>query len=310
MRLFNSGKARLAVTAGLSTVFAFGLAVSTAQAEYAGFPDVNQNDWYASVVDWSNEHHAVNGFPDGTWGPNETVDRAQAITIVYNLNGSPSVEGQTEDFSDVNSGSNGDWFAPAVIWGKAQGVAHGYDGTTLFGPYDKLTRQQAATLLMNYVKGAAPSDDVLGQFPDGSDYDGWAKAGLSWAVKAGVISGVDSRDANGNPVKLLDAKGLCSRAQFVAMLQRVYQLQNPSTPDTPSTPTTPSTPSKPESPSTPNTPSTPSKPSTPETPDTPSTPSTPDTPSTPSKPTTPDKPTTSNPGHGDNEGGFGPIVKP
>lgn len=194
-----------------------------ASAQYAGFPDVNEGDWYASVVDWSNEHKVVNGFPDGTWAPNDAVNRAQAITILYNLNGNEDVSGKSEPFSDVN---DGDWFYDAVVWGKAKGVANGYSGTDLFGPYDGVTREQAAILLMNYAKGSAPADDVLSQFPDGADVHSWGKVGMSWAIKSGVISGVDT--ANG---KLLEAERVCTRAEFVAMLQRVYQNMNPTTPD-------------------------------------------------------------------------------
>lgn len=48
------------------------------------FPDVKASDWYGPYVRWAAENKVVNGYGDGRFGPDDTITREQAATIITN----------------------------------------------------------------------------------------------------------------------------------------------------------------------------------------------------------------------------------
>ena len=53
-------------------------------AEYQGrtsFSDVSATAWYAPYVAWANENGIVNGYSDGSFGPNNRVTRGEMAKI-------------------------------------------------------------------------------------------------------------------------------------------------------------------------------------------------------------------------------------
>ena len=101
----------------------------------------------------------VNGYEDGTFRPNNTVTRAQYITMLYNMCDKPDVSGLTLDFKDKNSISGS--YLNAVKWGVALGIIKGYDDNT-FRPDQGITRAQMAAFiyrLMVRIAGEEAPDD-------------------------------------------------------------------------------------------------------------------------------------------------------
>ncbi len=49
------------------------------------FPDVGQWDWFSMYVCYAKEHGIVDGYPDGTFGPGNTVNYAEALKILGEL---------------------------------------------------------------------------------------------------------------------------------------------------------------------------------------------------------------------------------
>lgn len=69
----------LAVALLLSTVPA-SAAVGTAKS----FRDVKSDDWFKPYVDKLSSWGIINGYQDGTFGPNNTLTRAEFITMIFN----------------------------------------------------------------------------------------------------------------------------------------------------------------------------------------------------------------------------------
>ena len=46
------------------------------------FPDIGQWDWFSKYVCYAKEHGIVGGYPDGTFGPGNTVNYAEALKIL------------------------------------------------------------------------------------------------------------------------------------------------------------------------------------------------------------------------------------
>ena len=108
----------------------------------ANFTDVASGAWYAEAVGYCTEHGLMTGVSDTAFAPEDTMTRAMLVTILYRQAGSPAVS-HTVSFTDVAAEA---WYAQAVAWADANGVAGGY-GDGRFGPEEPVTREQMAAIL-------------------------------------------------------------------------------------------------------------------------------------------------------------------
>ncbi len=110
------------------------------------FTDVQGNEWYAQAVRALARQGIVEGRQDGSFGPNESVTRAQMAVFLARALGLPESPGQP--FFDVN---NPDWFAGAVGALYQKRLIQG-TSPIVFSPDRPINRQQAATLVMRCLK--------------------------------------------------------------------------------------------------------------------------------------------------------------
>jgi len=145
------------------------------------FPDVNISDWFYSAVMYAYDNEIMEGFPDGTFGPNETLTRAQVVTILYRLEGAPSVADLENPFSDVAAGQ---WWYDQIVWAADAGVSDGFpDGT--FRGNDPVTKEQLAAFIARAQVAAdkIPEPVVDAAFSVWPDLDSIS----SWAVEAVTV---------------------------------------------------------------------------------------------------------------------------
>lgn len=96
------------------------------------FSDVNPDTWYAPYICTAKRRGIVDGYPDGTYKPEQTVNFAEAIKIILRAYGREITEPQ-----------RGDWFAPYVLELDEDGILPSHS----FIPWSELTRVRAADLL-------------------------------------------------------------------------------------------------------------------------------------------------------------------
>lgn len=101
------------------------------------FADV-RDEWFAPAVCAAKRLGWISGYADGTFRPDQLVNRAEAMKIVTEAFGAPTPR-LTSMPPDVPGGS---WFHPYVAKGILIGIA---DTDTPFRPGDNLTRAEAAT---------------------------------------------------------------------------------------------------------------------------------------------------------------------
>lgn len=105
----------------------------------------------------------INGYGDGTFKPNNTLNRAELLKILVEGSGeTPSVDQYHDCFSDVTT----DWYAPYVCYAKEQGWVSGYpDGS--FKPGDAVNKVEALKMLLNSqgVTINTPSDAPFSDVP-------------------------------------------------------------------------------------------------------------------------------------------------
>ena len=172
------------------------------------FVDVTEDKWYYDAVAYVYQQGIMVGMSETTFEPNTTVNRAQVVQMLYNLEGQPQVSGDS-GFSDIRDDQ---WYAKAVAWASANDVVAGYEDGT-FRPTRAVTREEFAQILYNYAKckgyGLSASAD-LGKCPDSGQVSSWAETALGWANGNGLINGHDDGR--------LDPKGSTIRAQAASIL--------------------------------------------------------------------------------------------
>ena len=151
------------------------------------FTDLDPAAWYHDGIEFVLEKGVMQGYGDGTFGPEDSITRAMMAQILWNLEGNPEV-GFPLDYTDV---TDANWFAPAVRWATGAGILQGY-GNGKFGPKDTLTREQLITIVYRYAKlkagAAAPDGDIPG-YADASEVSSWAAEAFRWAVQEQLLAG-------------------------------------------------------------------------------------------------------------------------
>ena len=183
------------------------VAASFKAAGYA-FTDVPSGSYYADAVAWAVENGITGGISADTFAPNAACPRAQAVTFLWRVAGSPEPQSAETAFTDVKPGS---YYEKAVAWAVENGITKGTSDTA-FSPDAPCSRGQIVTFLWRSQK--SPAAGTANPFTDVKPGDYYADAVL-WAVAKGVTHG--TTDTTFSP-----GSG-CTRAQIVTFLWRCMQ---------------------------------------------------------------------------------------
>lgn len=169
------------------------------------FYDLDNTAWYHTYVDFALENGLMNGVGNGKFDPNGSLTRAMLVTILYRVEGEPSVAGMSNPFRDVPAGQ---WYTKAVIWAASRGIVNGISATR-FAPDENITREQIATILHRY-SGSPTVSGNLNTFRDSAQISAYAKKAMQWAVGLGIINGSDGALEPGkNATRIQIAAILC-----------------------------------------------------------------------------------------------------
>ncbi len=111
-----------------------------------GFTDLTSSNKYNYNLDavyWAYKAGVVS--KDTAFNPTNICTRAQFVTMLYRLAGSPNVS-INNSFSDVPSNS---WYSKAVSWAVSTGITNGTSSTT-FSPNNSVTREQAIIFMYRF----------------------------------------------------------------------------------------------------------------------------------------------------------------
>lgn len=129
--------------AELLKILVGGVHASELKGETGCFPDVN-DEWFAPYVCAGKRLGWVEGYPDGTFHPGNTVNRAEAIKIIVS-----SITGDTNSSESLHTDvSEGDWFSPYTRKALELGIEQ---SRGMFFPGQDLTRYAAASWIYNAI---------------------------------------------------------------------------------------------------------------------------------------------------------------
>lgn len=169
---------------------------------FPGSPDSGVGDWLNMA-----DHMAyLHGYPDGTFGPQKQMTRAEAAQMFYNLLLDQNIESD-RFFTDVKDDA---WYAPAVEALAELGVINGYaDGT--FRPNASITRAEFTAMAMRFARDTLDGGSIFSDVTTGD----WFYAPVTSAADYGWI--------NGYPDGTFRPNAPITRAEVAAVVNRMLE---------------------------------------------------------------------------------------
>ena len=157
----------------------------------------------------------------GRFGPEDSVTRAQVVTVLYRRANPGSTDTTTgahaENATSLSDNESGQYYTAAVNWAVRTGVVTGYTAgpdAGRFVPDREISREELATMVHRFaaLEGAADEvpDSAYGGAPDAGDVSGWASGHVAWCYAHRVLTG--HADTG-----LLEPQGTATRAQMAKM---------------------------------------------------------------------------------------------
>lgn len=109
------------------------------------YDDVSSHDWYYEYVTYATAQGFVDGYDDGSFKPNQSISRAEAIALVLRA---ADQEDYTYHSSDIDywDVDTSDWFAWAVVVADQADIVNGYSNNS-FKPEEAITRAEASKIV-------------------------------------------------------------------------------------------------------------------------------------------------------------------
>jgi hypothetical protein len=166
--------------------------------------------WAESRISAWIEKGWASGYSDGTFKPNNSVTRAEFMTLANKAFGYTKT---TEiSYSDVASA---DWYYVEVAKAMAAGYISGYEDGTI-RPKNPISRQEAAAMLARILNLDSTANlQVLDNFTDKDSIPAWSKGAIAAVVAEGFMSGYP--DGTFRPTRNI------TRAEAIVMLDNAVE---------------------------------------------------------------------------------------
>lgn len=206
---FSSALAVLVLLAfGAPSVLAETVATtpSGTQMVSAGFSDVNRTHPDYTAITYLSQEGVIGGYADGTFKPENSINRAEVLKIILKGSGIEANEAFTASFPDVPEDA---WFAPFVMKAKALGFVKGNEVDGTFAPDRQVNMAEFLKMLLvanNIDVSSFEGKQVVPNIP----LDAWYANYVNYAAALGIAP----RDAAGN----IDASKPLTRGEVVDIM--------------------------------------------------------------------------------------------
>ncbi len=154
---------------------------SSLSYEVSPFSDVESTDTNFAAIDYLTNEEVFSGYEDGTFLPENTVNRAELLKILVEAKyGTPDETTYQNCFTDVGT----DWYAKYVCYAEEQGWVEGYlDGS--FKPADPVNKVEALKMLL-LSQGVDLETDYRYVYDDVNEED-WFMSYVVTAQSMGIL---------------------------------------------------------------------------------------------------------------------------
>ena len=170
----------------------------------------NSKEYWYTPTNYLTNWDVVKGYDNQTtFQPQNNCTRAQMVTFLWRLKGSPKPNSTKTSFKDVKKSA---YYYKAVLWAVEKGITTGYSKTK-FKPNNVCTRAQTVTFLWR-MAGKPKAANVKNKFKDIAKSDYFYNAVL-WASGKNIVAGYKN--------KTFRPQNKCTRAQMVTFLYKYSQ---------------------------------------------------------------------------------------
>lgn len=181
--------------------------------------------WAEDIIAKWIDAEKINGYPNGTFKPDNPVTRAEFVQILYNVLPDRAVAEETDHtFTDV---SEGDWYYESVMALLQHGVVA--EGET-FEPESYITRQDAMTMIGRAFYVRSVDSTAVEGFADYSEISDYALDYVAGLVEQGLVGGYEDNTirplaqiTRAESVKILDGLDLVhDKNSLEGIMEQIY----------------------------------------------------------------------------------------
>lgn len=221
---------KILLTLTVITLIATNASLTLAKEGY--FSDVDSSHTnYAAIQDLK-EKNIINGYADGTFRPDDKINRAELLTMVANMKGGVSVtDAQKADYENCFKDVKAEWYAHAVCKAKMEKWVDGYpDGTFL--PAGNANRAEAVKIVVNTSYGdmgeqpaITEAEKALVSLPTNLEANIWYYDLMNFAFRKNILDPI-AMDFAAEGTFTYQISGSITRKEVAEMIYRLQLVQN------------------------------------------------------------------------------------
>lgn len=151
------------------------------------FIDISEH-WAREIINVIADKNIVNGYEDNTFKPNNSITRAEFLTILYNSGLADTADIDSDiSFADV---TGNEWYYDYIKWGVENNLIVGYDDNTFRGN-NIISRQEMAVVISKFIElsdiNLDETEAVI--FADADNIAPWAKEYVNSISAYGIVKG-------------------------------------------------------------------------------------------------------------------------
>jgi hypothetical protein len=177
--------------------------------------------WAYPFVEALAERGIIRGFADGTFKPDQPVNRAEFAAMLQSAFEQRPDQRTPQQFSDVLTGF---WAVPAINKAYGTGFMEGYPGN-VFRPEQPIPRVQAIVSLAKGLNVSAPANanQVVQTYQDANQIPDWATSQVAGATEAAIV-------VNHPNTSALEPNREATRAEVAALVYQALVRDNQAPP--------------------------------------------------------------------------------
>ena len=192
-------------------------ATDTVKENDLPFADVSEVKWFYNSVKAVFEAGIMEGKNSNTFAPNESMTRAQIVTIFYRLAQAYETGlGKNLKFTDTPKSA---WYADYLGWAVRENLVSGYPEGD-FRPNAAISRQELAKLIVVFLKYVIADTEgceaLVDSFADAGTFPSWSAGYIEALRETGLMAG----DSSGN----FNPKKTATRAEVATVLVRMLPI--------------------------------------------------------------------------------------
>ena len=179
------------------------------------YTDITDEYWAKDIIDKFSNMEIIKGYPDGTFRPEDTLTRAEFITMLVKITQMKSIEGNKPYLIDDNH-----WTKEFIDIAQVNGVLEVGDYSS-FNPDVAIRRYEICRMIANSysnIKDSYKNNSYRSSFSDIKEESKEVNSILAILQELGLLNGYSD-----NTVRI---NNTCERAEAVAFLNNILENKN------------------------------------------------------------------------------------